>query len=324
MHRKGARVVRREAARKRTRTRGHLAARPTRWVRHEVAWNEWNSLSITLIGQPIAGGDMLTWVAHPPPGVLTAPASGLLNLAEGARASDRVAISVADDLALGIHSVAFELRAANDNAVSRTATQLNVAHRGTLRWYANNAGCSDDGHPAAANFDGGGWSYSAQALAAAGLSPGALVRWNGFTFTWPDCAPGELDNVAVGGHSIELPAAPSATRLAFLGSATNGDAETAVRINYTDGTTTTALLGLSDWALADDSYAPRFGNEIVAKTVYRNWSSGTQYETSSYVFAAGPISLEPSKQVASVTLPRPTRVGVLHIFAWAVVADPLR
>ena len=54
--------------------------------------------------------------------------------------------------------------------------------------HINNTGISDDSNPTAANLDGGGGSYSAQALAAAtpSLTPGATVMHDGLTFTWPN------------------------------------------------------------------------------------------------------------------------------------------
>ena len=39
----------------------------------------------------------------------------------------------------------------------------------------NNVAICDDANPAGANFDGGGYSYSAQALAAVNLTPGQPV-----------------------------------------------------------------------------------------------------------------------------------------------------
>ena len=57
----------------------------------------------------------------------------------------------------------------------------------------NNTGISDNSDEAAANYDGVGDSFSAQALAAGtptALTPGQQVTIGGTTFTWPDVAPG--------------------------------------------------------------------------------------------------------------------------------------
>lgn len=78
------------------------------------------------------------------------------------------------------------------------------------------------------------------------------------------------------------------------------------------------MLEFSDRALGADAYPPRFGNEIVAKTPYRNTSDGGNQKINIYVFAATPIALDPGEQVKSVTLNTPkSGSGSLHVFAWA-------
>ena len=54
----------------------------------------------------------------------------------------------------------------------------------------SNPGISDDSNTSAGNLDGGGASYSAQALAAAGLTPGATITHDGVTLTWPNAPAG--------------------------------------------------------------------------------------------------------------------------------------
>lgn len=44
--------------------------------------------------------------------------------------------------------------------------------------------------PAPGDFDSTGDSYSADALAKVGVSPGSTVTANGLSFTWPASAPG--------------------------------------------------------------------------------------------------------------------------------------
>jgi len=66
----------------------------------------------------------------------------------------------------------------------------------------NNAGTASDGAADGANFDGRGYSYSAQALQRAGVSRGGVVVVNGMTFQWPGSAPGAADNVAAQGQTM--------------------------------------------------------------------------------------------------------------------------
>ena len=88
----------------------------------------------------------------------------------------------------------------------------------------NNTGISDDANASAANLDGGGASYSAQALAAAtpSLTPGATITHDGLTFTWPTAQPGTPDNVVAGGQTVPLTGGGST--LGLLGTGDYGTA----------------------------------------------------------------------------------------------------
>jgi beta-glucosidase len=52
-------------------------------------------------------------------------------------------------------------------------------------------GVTDDANPAPGNLDGAGFSFSAQALASAGVVPGGTVTSGSLSFTWPDAPAGE-------------------------------------------------------------------------------------------------------------------------------------
>src|SRR5215469_3790073 len=65
----------------------------------------------------------------------------------------------------------------------------------------NNEGISSDSNPAA-NFDGGGRSYSNDALAAAGFSAGSTVTVGSYTFQWSTPAAGSADNWETSEQSI--------------------------------------------------------------------------------------------------------------------------
>jgi predicted alpha-1,2-mannosidase len=275
-------------------------------------------LTATVLVQSAGEAGALSWTAQPPANVTVTPASGTLNVPRGGRASAALRVSIARDASFGTVSVPVGLRATDGSPAATVALQLNVARPGTIDWYANNPGVSDDARPGLSNFDGVGWSYSAPQLAAQGLEPGAAVRWRDFTFRWPGRKPGELDNVVAGGQTLELTEVPvGASRLAFLGAGANGDAHGQVTVHYADGSSTTAPLDFGDWALGGlASAAPRFGNETVATTPYRNGAGGRQ-PLHVYVFAAAPIPLDPGKQVKSFSLAASPEGGSLHVFAWA-------
>jgi beta-glucosidase len=174
----------------------------------------------------------------------------------------------------------------------------------------NNTAISDDGNPAAGNFDGGGYSYSAQALASVGITPGSTVSHAGVNFGWPNVPVATPDNVAASGQTIAL--SGSGSRLAFLGAGAFGSQSGTVTVTYTDGSSSTGTVSLSDW-YADAAGA---GDELVATTPYWNVPAGStldpHHPVSLYYSA---VALTAGKTVAAITLPDN---GNLHVFAVGV------
>ncbi len=173
----------------------------------------------------------------------------------------------------------------------------------------NNIGTSDDSAPAAGNFDGKN-SYSAQALQAAGITPGVSLTVNGATFQWPVAASGVQNNYRAAGQKLLVTPSAGASTLAFLGAATGGTQSGTATITYTDGTTQTFTLAFSDWTLGGGAGTPIAGNSIAITTPYRNTPTGKQTEKT-YVFYTE-VALLAGKTVQSVTLPS---VWGLHVFA---------
>ncbi|WP_235030781.1 glycoside hydrolase domain-containing protein [Nonomuraea solani] len=268
------------------------------------------TVTTTLTVQAVGKGGALTWTAEPPPGITVTPAGGTVDVPDNGQAKAQVTVEVGAGVATGFTTVPVEVAGVS------AAIRLNVARRGTIEWHQNNAGVGDDTEPGQADFDNGGWSYSAQALAA-GARPGGTVTWKDHTFTWPNRKPGEWDNVQAAGQTVDLTAPAGAGTLALLGAGASGDIETGVTITYTDGSTQETKVGFSDWALARDAYPPRFGNEIVLRTPYRLDGGGGRQDINVYVFAVTPIRLDPAKQVKSLTLARPAGAATAHIFAWS-------
>jgi beta-glucosidase len=181
----------------------------------------------------------------------------------------------------------------------------------------DNVGISDDAEPTAGSLDGGGLSYSGQALAAAtpSLAPGATVTHDGTTFTWPNVAPGQLDNVVASGQTIAV--SGTGATLGIVGTANNGTAQGSGTIVYADGSTQTFDLGFNDWW----SNSPAQGGDILASTPYINSAGGRVNQQVSMYYAAVP--LDQSKAVKYVTLPDISQGPVsgslaMHIFALAI------
>jgi beta-glucosidase len=180
----------------------------------------------------------------------------------------------------------------------------------------NNTGISDNSDAAAANYDGVGDSYSAQALAAGtptALTPGQPVTIGGTTFTWPSAAPGTPDNVVTGGQTVAVSGA--GTDLGFLGASQNGTASGTVTVHYTDASSQSFNLNLADWY----ANSPAVGNQLLTTTTSWNFTSSTQTAHPVSVYFAS-VPLRPGKTVAAVTLPVLSNAGgttAMHIFAMA-------
>jgi len=172
----------------------------------------------------------------------------------------------------------------------------------------NNIGASNDGSATTANLDSSGHSYSTQALSAAGINPGGTVNANGMSFTWPSAAAGKPNNWLVNGQVIDL-GGRSAARISFLGSASNGPATGTATVTYTDGSTSSVSITMTDWAVG----TPQAGDTVAATLGHWNAADGSSLQT--YLFATTPASLTAGKQVRSVTLPASTNQGAMHIFA---------
>ncbi|MFI1092616.1 alkaline phosphatase family protein [Streptomyces sp. NPDC020917] len=172
----------------------------------------------------------------------------------------------------------------------------------------NNVGISDNNTPGAGNIDGGNRSFSAQTLAAVGLTPGAKVTHDGLTFTWPNAAPGTPDNINIVGNGQTFPLTGPGDTLGFLATGA-GDTSGVGTITYTDGTTQPYSLTINDWT--STSAAP--GSDTLVVLPYRNRSAGVQ-NLPVRIYGAT-VALQPGKTVAYLTLPN---AAGMHIFSTAI------
>jgi alpha-1,2-mannosidase, putative len=275
---------------------------------------------VSISAQSISGTDTtIQWSATAPAGISITPTTGSFNVPAESSATQSFTVAADASTAEGVYNVAFSAQTSTGTKLPIAGLAVAVAKPGNLLGYFNNIGIADDTNLNGANFDGVGFSYSAQALANVGYTPGATVTVNGISYTWPNVAANTADNIQAAGQVIQLSNAKAgAAALTFLGSATNGPSQGIVTITYTDGSTQTAQLGFSDWTLGGGSTSqPSYNNVIAATTAYRD-SSGGKNTINTYVFASAPITLDTTKQVASVTLPASINQGAIHIFALAV------
>ena len=185
----------------------------------------------------------------------------------------------------------------------------------------NNDGVTDDADPNPSpgfiGFDGEGTTFSAEGLAADGLTPGASVTAGGLSFTWPDAAAAEPDNTMAEGQTIAI--SGSGASLGFLAAANNSAESGTGTIYYTDGTTQSFTLDVGNfWYASGQNGNP--DNVQVAGVDYANYPTGSSgHEV--YLFEQS-VPLQAGKTVAAVTLPSLGSVvgynAALHIFGMAI------
>jgi hypothetical protein len=192
----------------------------------------------------------------------------------------------------------------------------------TLAAAFNNQGFSGDGTSDTTGtggaFDGSLNSYSSTALSNA-IGGAGTVTTLGATFSLPvglTVNQQSLDNVVVAGQTIDMPPGSMGSTLVFLGASGNGPSTGTVIVNYTDGTSSSAVLTLDDGTLNGGGGALTNTNAVTM--TYRNNASGGMDGTKSFLFSQS-IPITSGKPVKSVTLPANVSAGKMHIFGMSVV-----
>jgi hypothetical protein len=171
----------------------------------------------------------------------------------------------------------------------------------------DNTGIGDNATDA--NFDGDGYSFNTSALAAVGLTPGATVIAGGLSFTWPNVASSQPDNVVASNQTITVTG--SGSTIGFVGAGQSETQTIPVVVNYTDGTSATVDVTFANW-YADQAAS---GGSIVATTEWNYPANGDgPHQVSLYEASA---SIDPTRTVASITL---GTNDLFRVFAVAVGA----
>lgn len=178
----------------------------------------------------------------------------------------------------------------------------------TLKAAYDNNGITADSNPGSGNFDGAGNSFSAQALANAGLTPGSEVTTNGVTLTWPEKPFADKDNVQTNGERIKMNG--SGNQLGFLGSAIGGNPKGDVTVIYGDGGQETHSVTFPNWTVG-----PGNGAKVVAACDYRNTPDGPANYAYTYYIYFQSIPLQSEKTIEYVKLPKEPSI---HIFSMAI------
>jgi predicted alpha-1,6-mannanase (GH76 family) len=156
--------------------------------------------------------------------------------------------------------------------------------------------------------DGVGSAYSSTLL-------GSSLTWSGTSFSFG--AANALNGVR--NVTVTLPAGQYTTLL-LLGTGVNGDqASQTVKVNYSDGTSSTFTQTFSNWLNASQSVA---GQSIALTMAYRNKSTGVK-DSRAFNLYGYSFTLTSTKTVSSLVLPATNSVVVLAAtLRTAAVATP--
>jgi predicted alpha-1,2-mannosidase len=245
-----------------------------------------------------------------PAGITVTPGSASIQVPADGQGNLAVTVSAAAGEAEGLYPVTVGFTEAGQ-VIGQSSLTVAVDAPGDLAPFFDNTGITDDSAPTQGNFDGSGNSYSAQALAADGITPGGTVASDGVTFTWPDTASGTADNVIADGQTIAL--SGSGPTLGFLGTGVNASYSATGTVYYTDGSSQQFTISFVNWT----SGSPPAGDTVVATTPYLNTPTG-QLARTRYLYGAF-VPLDPSRTVEAVQLPAAGSGDTgIHIFAVAI------
>jgi alpha-glucosidase len=177
------------------------------------------------------------------------------------------------------------------------ATTVTVPY-GSLAEAFNEVAITNDEDPTPGNFDNGGNSYSAQALADGGVTPGAVISSRNVEFSWPQAEPGVPNGVKTAGQTVALRG--QGTHLAFLGASASLSAVGQYIVRYADGSEEVRSMQFPNWCCQATDVG---GSTIAVESFYRNTQAGPANHGTRYAVFHNEIELIPGKEVVSVRLP---------------------
>ncbi|MBM2621951.1 GH92 family glycosyl hydrolase [Actinoplanes sp. LDG1-06] len=180
---------------------------------------------------------------------------------------------------------------ASSSAAGQCAVTLTPTRDGTATVEASSQG----------DFDGGGWSYDASLMPAAGP-----VTWDGLTYDAPDPTGTAPNFTAATGQTLLLPAG-SHTSANLVLTSHNGPVGGSVTIGYTDGTYASAPVTIADWC----GSAAAGTTAVLAMPHRIKAGQGVDGPPVSLFGARFPLTA--GKQIRSITLPDDPRVYVYAV-----------
>ncbi|MFF2370484.1 NPCBM/NEW2 domain-containing protein [Agromyces sp. NPDC058110] len=242
---------------------------------------------------------------------------------KGGTATAEFVFEVTDAAAADLQTVNVEAAYTSQRTAGTVsgANQIYVAY-GSLAGAFNATAITSLTTAKSGDFDGGGATFSAEALERAGVTPGSTVTVGtgdaAIEYTWPDGV-GTPNAVAPAGQTIAVTG--RGTHLALLASAASGGGvNPELELHYADGTTEQRGVFFPNWL----PQASGLGGATVAITSKgRNNGNNPnvyEYPNGNYQVYSNVLRLNPAKELAYVVLPTESR---LKIFDWKVVDQPL-
>lgn len=204
------------------------------------------------------------------------------------------------------------------HVTSDTATPVDVAANvviGDSAWLVasfDNTGIGD-ARQGNADFDGGGFYLLRDQLAAQGYTQGAggVVAGTALTFAAPAVEAGHADNLRANGQTLTIPDTYRHARgLSLIGAANNGNSGGDLVMTFTDGSTSSTPVVLSDWCTGD----PASGNVVVAKAGQRGSGKSDPQNIGCGLYSTARVDVPEGKTLQSVTLPQAPQ---MHVFTVA-------
>lgn len=276
------------------------------------------TVTVDLISN-LSGTAQVTLTPNPPAGITVQGTTA--TVAPGQQVQVKLPVTVSSAAPGGVN----QIQLGSTVTVNGTSYPLPSAAVGVSVPYSSlsaaydNVGITSDADTSPGNLDGNGYSYSAQALAAAGLTGGQPFTAGGLTYTWPSAAAGSPDDALTSGQTINLTG--SGTTLGFLGTGivwVGATVSGTGTINYSDGTSQPFTITFPNWWGANNATQ---GNALAATLAHDNSPpGGLQSQVSLY---DAEVILQPGKMVTSVTLPNVSAsaqqgTNAIHIFSMAI------
>lgn len=251
--------------------------------------------------------------------VVSAEGTSAASVEPGGSLSATFVVSPGSGSSAGAQSVGgtatYRDAAGGERTVAGT-NQIDVAY-GSLAAAFNHVSITSVATKDAGNFDGGGASFSEDALAAAGATWGQplTVRRGEDTieFVWPDSEPGVPNSMALNGQTVAL--SGKGTHLAFLGSSATASGVTPeVTITYADGTTSKQTFYFPNWLI--QASGPLKDAAVAVASKGRNNANnpdGYEYAAYTYQVYANVAPLNPTKELRSVTFPTGTTAKLFDV-----------